>query len=239
MAEVSGARVLLELARIGFADIRQTFTVDNRLSLPRALEDRIAAAVASIEVVTRTVDVNEVEYRRKIKLVDKGKALEAWPSGSVCSSRRWNTVRPWVRRCRCGSSTSIIPGRPRPVPAVPPAEHVVRKAGMAPSARPSRTARAICRSRARFERENHVGALEDSDVAARLAGHALADLPLLERGHAHGAQTDLARILHEAGVPYRGGTRRKSTTNSPIAPAPTFSAFMRRRWRGGMPSFGD
>jgi len=73
--------VVLQLAHMGFSDIRQLFTPDGRLKAIHDLDDGAAAAIASVEVVTRTLpgrdgEEAEVEYVHKIKLVDKIKPLE-------------------------------------------------------------------------------------------------------------------------------------------------------------------
>ncbi len=77
--EVQGDRVVAELARLGFSDIRRVFDAEGRLLPPRAWPDDLAAAIASIEVVTTTVPGSKpvaVEHVAKIKLWDKPKALE-------------------------------------------------------------------------------------------------------------------------------------------------------------------
>jgi len=70
--------VINEMAKIGFSDIRSVFTSADQLKSISSLDDRTAAAVQSVEVVTRTLgqgDDAEVEYTHKIKLGDKMKAL--------------------------------------------------------------------------------------------------------------------------------------------------------------------
>ena len=74
--EVAADRALLEIARLGFSDLRRLFHEDGRLKHPCEWDDDTAASVASIEVVTRNLGDGVVEYVRKIKLWDKGKALE-------------------------------------------------------------------------------------------------------------------------------------------------------------------
>lgn len=74
-------RVIAELARIAFFDIRKLFTPAGHLITPRDLDDDTAAAVGSIEVVSRQRPgqgedgAAEVEYVHKIKTVDKNAAL--------------------------------------------------------------------------------------------------------------------------------------------------------------------
>lgn len=81
-AEVSVERVLTELARIGFSDIRKVFTETGALKPVHEWDDDTAASIASVEVVTRPgADVDEdgnrsVEYVHKIKAWDKNSALE-------------------------------------------------------------------------------------------------------------------------------------------------------------------
>jgi phage terminase small subunit len=74
--EVAADRTLLEIARLGFSDLRRLFHEDGRLKHPLEWDDDTAASVASVEIVTRDVGDAKVEYVHKIKLWDKGKALE-------------------------------------------------------------------------------------------------------------------------------------------------------------------
>ena len=74
--DVAADRALLEIARLGFSDLRRLFHDDGRLKHPHEWDDDTAASIASIEVVTRSLGDGVVEYVRKIKLWDKGKALE-------------------------------------------------------------------------------------------------------------------------------------------------------------------
>lgn len=73
---VTQDRVIRELARIGFSDIRTLFDEGGNLRKMADLPDEVAAAVASVEVVTKSLGEGEVEYVHKIKLWDKPKALE-------------------------------------------------------------------------------------------------------------------------------------------------------------------
>lgn len=80
-AEITGAQVLTEIARVGLSDIRKLFDQDGRLIPIQDLPDDIAAAVASVEVITTNRpgvggEKGEVEYTSKIKLWDKNSALE-------------------------------------------------------------------------------------------------------------------------------------------------------------------
>jgi phage terminase small subunit len=77
--EITADRVLTELAKIGFADIRRIFTQTGALLTPGDMEDDAAATISSIEVVEkprRDADGNvEIEYVRKIRTWDKLGAL--------------------------------------------------------------------------------------------------------------------------------------------------------------------
>jgi phage terminase small subunit len=95
-AEIDIARTLKELVRLGTSDVRRFFDESGKLLPVHALDDETAAAVASVEVVTKTIPGGaneelegqpqggalkrnrgaEVEYLHKIKLWDKNSALE-------------------------------------------------------------------------------------------------------------------------------------------------------------------
>ncbi|MCO5962347.1 MULTISPECIES: terminase small subunit [Sinorhizobium] len=75
-AEATVERVLKELSRIGFSDLRRVFDANGRLLRPEEWDDDTAAAVASVEVVTRNIGDGEVEHVHKIKVWDKNSALE-------------------------------------------------------------------------------------------------------------------------------------------------------------------
>jgi phage terminase small subunit len=74
-AEVSVQRVLQELGRIGFADLRQAFDEDGNLKPVEKWGDDFAAAVASVEVVSQGA-AGAVERVHKIRFWDKNSALE-------------------------------------------------------------------------------------------------------------------------------------------------------------------
>lgn len=75
-AEATVERVLKELSRIGFSDLRRAFDTNGRLLRPEQWDDDTAAAIASVEVVTRNIGEGEVEQVHKIKVWDKNSALE-------------------------------------------------------------------------------------------------------------------------------------------------------------------
>ena len=74
--EISVERVLTELARIGFSDIRKLFTAQGKLIDVTKLDADTAAAISSIEVVTQA-NSDKVEYVHKIRTYDKRGPLES------------------------------------------------------------------------------------------------------------------------------------------------------------------
>ena len=60
--EVAADRALLEIARIGFSDLRRLFHQDGRLKHPHEWDDDTAASIASVEIVTRNLGDGEVEH---------------------------------------------------------------------------------------------------------------------------------------------------------------------------------
>lgn len=81
-AEATVERVIQEMARLGFSDIRKAFTSSGQLRPVHEWDDDFAASVASVEVVTKPgAEVDEdgnrsVEHVHKIKMWDKNSALE-------------------------------------------------------------------------------------------------------------------------------------------------------------------
>jgi len=79
--QIDADRVVLELARRGLHDARRLFTESGRLKNIHDLDDDTAAAIQSIEVVTRELprkkgEEVEVEYVHKVKMADKIRPLE-------------------------------------------------------------------------------------------------------------------------------------------------------------------
>lgn len=76
---IAADRVLEEIAKIGFSDIRKMFSGTGSLLPISELGDDMAPCLSSIEVVTRKVpggEEAEVEHVAKVKLWDKLSALE-------------------------------------------------------------------------------------------------------------------------------------------------------------------
>lgn len=75
-------RVVQELAKVGFSDIRKLFTDTGHLLPPAEWPDEAAGAVSSVEVVTKQSGETDedgrkaVEHVHKIKVWDKNSALE-------------------------------------------------------------------------------------------------------------------------------------------------------------------
>lgn len=78
--QVTADRVITEVARLGFADLRKLFDEHGGLLPVNQWPDDIAAAVASVEVDELFEGFGEnriqVGYTRKVKLWDKAKSLE-------------------------------------------------------------------------------------------------------------------------------------------------------------------
>lgn len=77
--EITADKVLQELAKLGFADIRNVFNEHGQLLPIHMLPAEVAASISSIEVVTTRIpgsDPVEVEHTSKIKFWDKRGSLE-------------------------------------------------------------------------------------------------------------------------------------------------------------------
>lgn len=79
--QITQDRVLQELARIGFSDLRNVVTPSGALIDPTQWDDATAGAIASLEVVVKPAGFDadgnrEVEHVHKIKVWDKNSALE-------------------------------------------------------------------------------------------------------------------------------------------------------------------
>lgn len=74
--DITAERVLLELARVAYADVRQIFDLDGRLKQPKDYDEAIARAVIGVEVATKSIDEGEVEYIHKVKFAPKVDALK-------------------------------------------------------------------------------------------------------------------------------------------------------------------
>jgi len=75
--DLTADRVLREMARIGFSDVRQLFTKDGHLLPIHELSDDAAAALASVEVVMKNATAGDGQVDRvlKVKLWDKTRTL--------------------------------------------------------------------------------------------------------------------------------------------------------------------
>lgn len=68
-------RVVLEIARLAFSDVRRLFD-GNRLKRMDEIDDDTAAAISSVKVSTRQIGEGEVEHVAEIKLWPKTSAIE-------------------------------------------------------------------------------------------------------------------------------------------------------------------
>jgi phage terminase small subunit len=76
---ITADKVLAEIAKLGFSDVRGMFDEQGRLRAIKDLPDDLAAAIASFEVVSQRVpgsDPVEIEHVAKVKLWDKRGSLE-------------------------------------------------------------------------------------------------------------------------------------------------------------------
>jgi phage terminase small subunit len=79
--EIEADRVLQEIARLAFSDIRNVFQPDGRLRAITELDDATAAAVASVKVVSRDAGIrpdgtHAIEYVHEIKMTGKDSSLD-------------------------------------------------------------------------------------------------------------------------------------------------------------------
>lgn len=74
--QVTGDKVLLQIARLTYSDPRKLFNDDNTLKRVIDLDDDTAAAVQGVKVVTKQLAHGEVEYVHEIKLADRNTAAE-------------------------------------------------------------------------------------------------------------------------------------------------------------------
>lgn len=72
---ITADRVLREIARLAFLDIRKAFSPEGNLRPLDQLDNDTAAAIAGLEVVALTQDGESAGYLKKIKLADKIAAL--------------------------------------------------------------------------------------------------------------------------------------------------------------------
>lgn len=74
--EITQDRVLQELARLAFLDVRKAFNSDGTLKDITELDDETAAAVSGLDVIELMDEDNKSCRLKKIKLSDKRAALE-------------------------------------------------------------------------------------------------------------------------------------------------------------------
>ena len=78
--EITQDKVLKELAKIAFGDIRKLYTENGALRNIKDLEDDIAGAISGVETFEeyegRGVDREYIGDTKKVKMIDKTKALE-------------------------------------------------------------------------------------------------------------------------------------------------------------------
>ena len=84
--EVTADRVLQELARIAFLDIRKLLNTDGSMKPIGEIDDDARAAIAGLELSEiRDEDGNSIGVLKKIKIADKLAALDKLARQSACS----------------------------------------------------------------------------------------------------------------------------------------------------------
>lgn len=98
--QITQVRVLREIARVGFSDLRNVMTPDGQLVGPLDWDDDTAAAISSLEVARSSLDGQEsvVERTHKIKTWDKNAALEKLCKhlGLYAPEQHEHTGKDWV-----------------------------------------------------------------------------------------------------------------------------------------------
>ena len=74
--EVNQDRILRELSRIAFSDIRKLYNVDGALKSVHDLDDDAACVLASVETYEERIEGEAVGENKKVKVYDKLKAIE-------------------------------------------------------------------------------------------------------------------------------------------------------------------
>jgi len=75
-AAVTAEKIVKEMARHAFSDVRNLFDENDQLIPISKLDDDAAAVISSIEIVSRATPDGKIEYLNKIKLVDKRASLD-------------------------------------------------------------------------------------------------------------------------------------------------------------------
>lgn len=74
--EVTGERIMEELACIGFCDIRQLFDEKGGVKPPHQWPDELAAAISSMDVEERRKANGDIVYKYRVRMNSKVSALE-------------------------------------------------------------------------------------------------------------------------------------------------------------------
>lgn len=74
--EITQDRILTELAKLAFFDVRTLFNDDGSLKDVRDLDDDAAAAIAGIDVNEISSDDGKITITKKVKLLDRNSAIE-------------------------------------------------------------------------------------------------------------------------------------------------------------------
>ena len=110
--EITAERVMGQMGRLAFGDLRGAFHPVGRLKRPEEWDDDTAAFIGSIEVVTRSAGEGAVEHVAKIRSVDKRAAtadlarclgmfrdsMEVKHTGTVFLTPQWVAVQAAILR---------------------------------------------------------------------------------------------------------------------------------------------
>ncbi|MBB3918422.1 terminase small subunit [Rhizobium fabae] len=74
--EITAERVLAAIADVAFGDVRDVFDAEGALKAPSEWDERTAAGVAGLEIITSAKAKGEVVHVAKIKRADRLRALD-------------------------------------------------------------------------------------------------------------------------------------------------------------------
>jgi phage terminase small subunit len=116
--EVTADRVIKELAKIAFLDVRKLFSADGSLKAVHELDDDTAAAVVNLDVRLTESESGEITMTARIKLADKRAALVDLGRhlGIFDAKREQEAENPLARLIREVQGTSL------PIVANPPGD---------------------------------------------------------------------------------------------------------------------
>ncbi|MGP9790682.1 terminase small subunit [Roseinatronobacter sp. NSM] len=115
--EVTLDRIIEEMAKVAFSDLRKVLSPDGHLLNPQNWDDDTAGAIASLEVVAQPAGVDEngdkvIEHVHKIKTWDKMSALEKLGKhlglGDRAAQQRTDTLAEAIKEINARGSAAPI-----------------------------------------------------------------------------------------------------------------------------------